>query len=88
MLFTFSSAIRWQERSGALCVGSFFLLLALGFLLSRFYHDQSPVFHLFYRFGRLQAAGGSLRDLCLVNAGILGMLGLFFVILGTFGLTN
>lgn len=89
LLFTFVPESRWQERTGALYVGSFLLLLALGFLLSRFYHDQSPVFHLLYRFGKLQVMGGtSLRDRCLANAGILGMLGLAFVILGALGLVD
>ena len=59
------------------------------FPLSRFYHDQSPVFHLLYRFGKLQVMGGtSLRDRCLANAGIFGMLGLAFVILGALGLVD
>lgn len=89
LLFTFVPESRWQERTGGLYVASFLLLLALGFFLSRFYHDQSPVFHLLYRFGKLQVMGGtSLRDRCLANAGIFGMLGLAFVILGGLGLVD
>ena len=74
----------WESPAGAFWIGILFLLLALGFLLSRFFHDESILFRLFRRMGRFQTSG-SLDDLCIVNAGILGVLGAFFVIMALLG---
>ena len=60
--------------------GVLMLYLSGGFLLARYLHQDSPVFGLFFRFGKLQTSGGSLRDRCLMNFFILAIPGIVLVV--------
>ncbi len=76
----------WNTRQDVIFGGSLLLFFSGGFALARYFHHRSPVFRLFYRFGRFQTSAGSLRERLWMNCCILAMLGSLLVLLGLFAL--
>ncbi len=74
--FASLSVRNWDTRQSEIFPAFLLLFLSGGFLLARYFHQQSFIFHLLYRFGKLQTSGGSLRDRCLMNFFIFSVLGI------------
>lgn len=84
LVILLSVALFSERARGPLLLSTVMIFLACGFLLARYFHQDSTVFRTFVRFGRLQTHSFSPEDKCLSNfflfmlAGIVVLLAALF----------